>query len=223
MLIIQFCSCNNGSDSMRSNDNDMYNNEVLEILDEKRTLSRIKEIEVTKNESGYDDIVIHSLNGTKASFYSNQPCGGPGPSYSIIASIPHLGIVFLDRTYGCHSGETSIVVSLKDGVYRELKSSVWRVDQLSVSPNGSWLVISDSDCDETMGRYCNIEILDLKNSNNCLIETKFYNDNICANKNLNWFSENGFTSQTSIGGDFGDCIYKPIKFEYLNNEWTFKF
>lgn len=196
-----------------------YQNDGLEILDATRTLSRIKEIEVIKRESGDDDIIIHAFDGSEATFFSNNSCDGPGPSYNIIASIPSLGIVFIDRTYSCDLGETAIMVSLKDGISRELRSSIWNTDQFSLSPDGSWLVISSSDC--SMGYQCRIEILDLKNSPNSLLVTKFFNDKVCANGNLNWFSEDGFTTKTAIGEDLGDCIYRPIKFEYVNKNWSF--
>jgi len=217
ILLLQSFSCNDISNF----DNNIYKNDDLEILDEEETLSKIKEIAVIKNNAGYDDIIIHSFNGSEASFYSNNPCGGPGPAYSVIASIPKLGIIFLDRTYTCDFGGKTIIVSLKDGIYRELKSSIWNIYQLSISPNGSWLVISNSDC--SVEYDCNIEILSLKNSHNSLLDTKFYNNRVCANKDLNWFSDNGFNAQTAIGEKDSECIYKSIQFNFTNNEWTFNF
>jgi hypothetical protein len=235
ILLIQATSCD---DASGSNSGDLpdssstassytylnpYGNDDLQILDEKRTLSRIKEIEVVKNEMGKEDIFIHALNGSVTSFYSSNSCEGDGPSYNIIASIPRLGIVFLDRVYGCHKGVTTIIVSIKDGISRELKSSIWKADQLSISPNGSWLVITESYCDIAFGSECYIEILDLNSSTNSLIDTKFFNDRVCAGNKINWFSENSFISETSIGENGDDCIYKPIKYEYVNNKWAFNF
>ena len=217
-LIFQSISCG----GLINNDTNIYRNDELRVLDEMRTLGRIKEIDVSKNDNGYDDIIIHAFNGTEASFYSNNPCGGPGPAYSIIGSIPKLGIVFLDRTYSCHMGGTTIMVSLKDGIYRELKNSFWNVDQLSISPNGSWLVISNADC--SMEYSCNIEILSLEKSTNSLLNSVYSNPRVCArNNNISWFSDNGFNTETAIGENNGKCVYKSVQFNFSNNEWVFGF
>jgi hypothetical protein len=214
--MLKFLSCNYKEENIWN----PYETDDLRILDEKMTVSRVKEIEIVKNEEGYNDITIHALNGSKASFYSNSPCGGPGPAYQIVASIPRLGILFIDRTYWCHPGETTIIVSLKDGIYRELKSGVWDVNQFSISPNGSWLVISPNDCGIGMSTECNIEILDLKNSNNSLLQTKFFSDRVCAGKSVNWLSEKVFTTESPVQ-DEQDC--QPIYFEYKNSQWAFNF
>jgi len=217
-FIFQSISCG----GLINKDTNVYRNDELRVLDETRTLGRIKEIEISKNDNGYDDIIIHAFNGTEASFYSNNPCGGPGPAYSVIGSIPKLGIVFLDRTYSCDMGGTTIMVSLKDGIYRELKNSFWNVDQLSISPNGSWLVISNADC--SMGYSCNIEILSLEKSNNSLLNSVYSNSRVCArNNNISWFSDNGFNTETAIGDNDGECVYQSVQFNYLNNEWAFEF
>ena len=75
-----------------------------------------------------------------------------------------------------------------------------------------------------MGYSCNIEILSLEKSNNSLLNSVYSNPRVCArNNSISWFSDNGFNTETAIGENNGECVYRSVQFNYSNNEWVFGF
>jgi hypothetical protein len=201
-----------------------YQNDPIQILTTDQTIQKIKEIEVSKNQNGQDDIVINAYDGSQASFYSFNSCEGAGPSYSIIGSIPKLGIVFLDRTHGCDMGESMIMVSLKDGSQRELQCfDIFNSSQFFISPDNSWLLVSSCDC--SMGYSCNMEILSLKPSSSSLLKSVYYKKGVCVCDPINWVSENEIKIKCAVGENESgsDCEYSYAQVKYENGEWNIVF
>jgi hypothetical protein len=190
------------------------------ILDEEQTLEALKSIELVNNERDMQDIFIHAKNGNSAYFSSYNSCEGQGPSYSIIGSIPELDLVFIDRTTGCHGGEALILVSLKDGVMRELNCfGIYQSEQISISPDNSYLVFSSCDC--SMGYSCSLEIISAKYENSNFYETKFFDESSCVCSPIQWISNVEFHTKTAIQSfeSLDDCDKKNVKFIFYNGAW----
>jgi hypothetical protein len=200
-----------------------YQDEPIQVLSREQTLRKLQELDVRQNERGNEDILITAEDGTLARFISYDACAGEGSSYHVIASIPRLGIVFLDRTDGCHMGETILMVSLKDGTQRELQSfDIYREDQFQLSPEKSWLVLSSCDC--SMGYSCNMEIFSLKDRESSLLESVYFNKGLCACDGISWTSEDEFEISYAVGenDDFG-CEYANVRLAYTNDSWDIYF
>jgi hypothetical protein len=200
-----------------------YQDEPIQVLSREQTLRKLQELEVRENESGKEDIIITAEDGTTARFISYDACAGEGSSYHVIASIPRLGIVFLDRTDGCHMGETILMVSLKDGTQRELQSfDIYGEDQFQLSPDKSWLVLSSCDC--SMGYSCNMEIFSLKNRESSLLESVYFNKGLCSCDGISWTSEDEFETSYAVGeNDNFECEYANVRLAYTNDSWDIYF
>ncbi len=189
----------------------------INILDENQTIQNLKEIEISNHNDNYD-IFISASNGKKLNFRSLNSCYGEGPSYSIIASIPQLKIIFLDKTNSCHKGETILMVSLKDGNYKELNAfDIFQASQFFVSPDQKWLILSSCDC--SMGYSCNMEIISLTQTSNSLYNSVFFDENICICKPINWISNNEFQTKKAIKINDEECEYKNVTLKLINNQW----
>jgi hypothetical protein len=200
-----------------------YQEEPIQVLNREQTIRKLQELDVRQNEIGKEDIYITAEDGTTARFISYDACAGEGSSYHIIASIPRLGIVFIDRTDGCHMGETILMVSLKDGTQRELQSfDIYDEDQFHLSPEKSWLILSSCDC--SMGYSCNMEILSLKDSESSLLKSVYFNEGLCACDGISWTSENEFKTSYAVGenDNFG-CEYANVRLTYSNDSWDIQF
>ena len=200
-----------------------YQDEPIQVLSREQTIRKLQELDVRQNESGKEDIIITAEDGTTARFISYDACAGEGSSYHVIASIPRLGIVFLDRTDGCHMGETILMVSLKDGTQRELQSfDIYSEEQFQLSPEKSWLVLSSCDC--SMGYSCNMEIFSLKDRESSLLKSVYFNKGLCACDGISWTGEDEFktTYAVSENDDFG-CEYANVRLAYTNDSWDIYF
>lgn len=141
-----------------------------------------------------------------------------GPSYTIIGSIPTLGWVFVDRSYGCHGGETLIAISLIDGSQHELMvSGIFDTNQLQMSPKNNWLVVSSCDC--SMEYTCGMEIISLKNESESEFKSVYFNQRMCACNAIIWTSEMEFTTKYAVEGNDFDCNYKEVNLSFKNNQW----
>ena len=189
------------------------------ILDEEQTLEALKSIELVNNERETQDILIHAKNGNSAYFSSYNSCEGQGPSYSIIGSIPELDLVFIDRSTGCHGGETLILVSLKDGVMRELNCFGISFSGISLSPDNSLILFSSCSCE--MGYECNLEIISTNTQNSNFYETIFFDESSCACAPIKWISNTEFHTKTAIQSfePLDDCNTKNAKFIFYNGAW----
>lgn len=176
LLALLLIVCLSTACSEGGNGFNRYQDEPIQVLNREQTIRKLQELEVRQNENGKEDIIITAEDGTTARFISYDACAGEGSSYHVIASIPRLGIVFLDRTDGCHMGETILMISLKDGTQRELQSfDIYDEDQFHLSPEKSWLVLSSCDC-SIMGYSCNMEILSLADSESSLLKSVYFNE-----------------------------------------------
>ncbi len=200
-----------------------YEEEPIQVLSREQTLRKLQELDVRQNESGKEDIFITAQDGTVASFISYDSCAGDGSSYHVIASIPTLGIVFIDRTDGCHMGETILMVSLEDGTQRELQSfDIYNENQFQLSPEKSWLILSSCDC--SMGYSCNMEIFSLKDRESSLLKSVYYNDALCACDGISWTSEDEFETSYAVGeNDNFECEYANVRVAYTNDTWDIYF
>lgn len=197
-----------------------YQEEPIQILNREQTIRKLQELDIRQNETGNEDIYITAEDGTMARFISYDACAGEGSSYHVIASIPRLGIVFLDRTDGCHMGETILMVSLKDGTQRELQSfDIFNENQFQLSPEKSWLILSSCDC--SMGYSCNMEILSLKDNSSSLLKSVYFNKGICACEDIYWTGENEFKTTYAVGeNDDFECEYEQLSLRFENNKWN---
>jgi hypothetical protein len=198
-----------------------YEDEPIQILSKEQLLRKVKEIEVRTNETGQEDIFITAFDGTNANFISYDACAGKGSSYNLIAGIPNLGIVFIDRTNGCHMGETTLMVSLKDGTQRELQIfDIFGENQFQLSPEKSWLILSSCDCSFGFGYSCNMEILSLSNTNSSLLKSAFYKEGVCVCNSIDWNNENEFQTTYAVGeGDDFGCEYGDLRMKFENDRW----
>jgi hypothetical protein len=196
---------------------------ALQVLDEQQTLAEMSEVVLIRNENNKDDIFVNAKNGNTAYFTSYNSCEGDGPSYNIVGSIPELNLLFIDRTHGCHSGETLIMVSTEDAVMRELKcSGIFSYDQIQISPDNSWCIFSFCDC--SMGYNCTMEIISLKNRENDFFETVFFRERTCVCGPIQWLSNVEFKSKTALENPESteECDFKDISFIYIEGAWKVK-
>ena len=219
-----FCfSCDNQTSNQ---ENDSTSNETIEIepfelWDDKLTMNNNTRVRINNKQNDFTDIIINAQNGNIASFFSTDFTCGEGPIYNLIGSIPQRGLVFIDRSYSCEGGETCIMVSLQDGSYRELtKGNIWKMDQFSVSPDNTWLLISACDC--SMGYVCGMEILDLGAKNVMLPSTAYFSSDLCPCRNLSWNDNSSFYGETAIyEGDYAtDCLFRSVQFQHTNAGWA---
>lgn len=223
LLALVLIVCLNSACSEGQGGFERYQDEPIQVLSREQTLRKLQELEVRENESGKEDIIITAEDGTTARFISYDACAGEGSSYHVIASIPRLGILFLDRTDGCHMGETILMVSLKDGTQRELQSfDIYGEDQFQLSPDKSWLVLSSCDC--SMGYSCNMEIFSLKNRESSLLESVYFNKGLCSCDGISWTSEDEFETSYAVGeNDNFECEYANVRLAYTNDSWDIYF
>jgi hypothetical protein len=213
-------ACNN-SNQLGSDEFSKYEDEPIQILSKEQLLRKVNEIEVRANDAGQEDIFITAFDGTFANFISYDACAGKGSSYNLIGGIPNLGVIFIDRTNGCHMGETTLMVSLKDGTQRELQSfGIYNENQFQLSPEKSWLILSSCDCSFGFETSCTMEILSLSNRNSSLLKSAFFEEGVCACNSITWNSENEFETTYAIGeGDDFECEYGDLRMKFENDRW----
>jgi hypothetical protein len=196
---------------------------TLRVLDEQQTLAEMSEVVLIGNEYNQHDIVVNANNGNTAYFRSYNSCEGNGPSYKIVGGIPELNLLFLDRTHGCDTGETLIIVSTENAVMRELKClGIFSYDQIQISPDNSWCTFSSCDC--SMGYNCNMEIISLKNRENDFFESVFFRERTCVCGPIQWLSNFEFKSKTAIENPESswECDFKDITFILIEGAWKVK-
>jgi hypothetical protein len=220
-ILLSVSACNN--QNVEKEDNSYSEEKVIEpveLWNQDITVSNNNRIQINPKSNDLNDIFITAENGNMASFVSTDFNCGEGPIFNLIGSIPQKDLVFIDRTYTCEGGETCLVVSLKDGSYRELnKGGIWKMEQFSISPNGNWLILSACDC--SMGYECGMEILNL-DSNNLLPNTDYFSSDFCICKNLSWKSDDSFYAETGIYDNSynEECLTRPVRFQNTPSGWT---
>lgn len=224
-VVIVGCKLVPGTDEGQSrfyNSNEKENFDQIEFLNEEETLKRYPQIKLKKNLDNTNNITIKADNGTFTNFYSKDPCGNNDVfAYNVIGSISGLDIIILDRYDGCHGGVNCILVSIKDGITRELQVyGVFDIRSFSVSPDRSWIAVSASDC--SMGVYSQLEILTVRGRTNSLLNTIYFNDKFsAADSPYPWTSANQLKVMSITGDETenGDCPKIEGQLIFDGNKW----